>query len=137
MSDVSTAPVKSGKLPTFAEIQAALRGRKLDPLGAIADKLDVPLWVMFVPGLSKEFFAEKRQLHLVHVVNQYVAGDDEPARIAQIDSANDDARLALDALRQVIQDLPDSSSHGPTLLLISERLEKSWDQIEDLCGEAP
>ena len=58
-------------------------------------------------------------------------------RIAKIDAANDEARLALDALRQVIQDLPDSSSHGPTLLLISERLEKSWDKIEDLCTGAP
>lgn len=51
--------------------------------------------------------------------------------IARIKAVNDDARIALDALQQVIRDLPDSNSHGPTLILISERLERAYDAIEE------
>lgn len=59
-----------------------------------------------------------------------------PDIIAEIDAANDNSRFALDALKQLIEDHP-NDKHMPVLQLISDRLEESWDKIEDLClGEA-
>lgn len=53
--------------------------------------------------------------------------------IAQIDAVNDLARVGLDALAQLVADHP-TDKIQPALELIRDRLETSWDSIEELCA---
>jgi hypothetical protein len=59
-------------------VNNASKGRhdaKLSTLEAIAESVQVPLWVMFIPGLNKRFMETQSKDRLVKLVTDYLASD--------------------------------------------------------------
>jgi hypothetical protein len=59
-------------------VNNASKGRhdaKLSTLEAIAESVDVPLWVMFIPGLDQKFMETPAKDRLVKLLTDYLASD--------------------------------------------------------------
>jgi hypothetical protein len=59
-------------------VNNASKGRhdaKLSTLEAIAESVQVPLWIMFIPGLDKRFMETQSKDRLVKLVTDYLASD--------------------------------------------------------------
>lgn len=71
-------PVTAGtkRRPTAADIKAAVNGRdsKLSTLGAIAEALEVPLWMMFIPNMPKDFWGDRLQQEGLSRTVQHLVG---------------------------------------------------------------
>lgn len=60
----------------ISNIEAGRYKPELGTLSAIAEAIDVPLWVMFLPGINKEILASPYKERLVRLMRDYMRCDD-------------------------------------------------------------
>lgn len=60
----------------ISNIEAGRYKPELGTLSAIAEAIDVPLWVMFLPGINKEILASPYKERLIKLMQDYMRCDD-------------------------------------------------------------